>query len=85
VQKPSLGRVVLVVGEAAKSTGVDVAPATIMHVWGEHPDGGHTVNLHVLPDATGSTRIATGVRLVETEDEARALLPSNAAYWPLGV
>ncbi len=40
VQKPSLARMVLVVGGPANSNGADVAPAVVTRVWSEHPDGG---------------------------------------------
>jgi hypothetical protein len=82
MQKPSLARMVLVVGDAAKHNGADVAPAVITHIWGEHADGkAWTVNLMLFPDA-GEPRSATSVYLYETEEEARKRNPSTAAYWP---
>jgi hypothetical protein len=78
---PTLCRMVLVTADPASNNGSDVAPAVITRVWGEHPAGGHTVNLQVLPDAA-SPRWATSVRLVDTEEQARALAPSTAAWWP---
>ena len=84
MQKPSPARIVLAVGGSARANGADVAPAVITRVWGEHPDGGWTVNATVLPDA-GTPVASTSIRLFDTEDEARAALPyesSSAAYWP---
>jgi hypothetical protein len=74
---------VLVVGGPAVSSNTDVAPAVITRCWGAHPDGGEIVNVCVFPDAGISPAVtATSVRLFDTEAEARALLPSTAAYWP---
>jgi hypothetical protein len=81
VNKPALPRMVLVVGTPAQSNGADVAPAVITRVFGDHPDGGSVVNVTVFPDAA-LPRPATSVRLVDDEDQARALLPSTAAFWP---
>lgn len=81
MRTPRLADVVLVVGAPARANGVDHAPAVITRVWGEHPDGGWTVNLTVFPDAR-LPGPATSVRLVGSEEEARALLPSTAAWRP---
>jgi hypothetical protein len=84
MQKPSVARIVLAVGGYARSNNSDVAPAVITRVFGEHPDGGYTVNMTVLPDC-GAPIPATSVRLVDDEGAARALLAhdmSTAAYWP---
>jgi hypothetical protein len=88
VIKPSLCRMVLVLGPPAESNGASVAPAVITRVFSEHPDGGWTVNVTVFPDAA-PPRPATSVRLVDDEDQARALLSTaaytTAAYWPARV
>lgn len=84
---PSLGRIVLVLGPVARHNGADVAPAVITRVWGEHPDGGHTVNVTVLPDGY-APRHATSVRLLADEQAARESLADErgvAAYWPARV
>jgi hypothetical protein len=84
MQKPSLGRIVLAVGGSARSNGADVAPAIITRVWSEHPAGGWTVNLTVLPDF-GQPVLASSAVLYEDEQTAREHLPyesSIAAYWP---
>lgn len=81
MQKPSLGRIVLVVGGAAKSNGAEVAPAIITRVFSEHPDGGWTINATVLPDY-GQPALASSLRLVDDEDTARALPGGYGAFWP---
>lgn len=82
MQKPSLGRVVLLVGRQANFNGADVASAIVTRVWGEHPDGGFMINATVLPDGMSSVIAATSVRLVDDEETARAMAPSTAAFWP---
>lgn len=80
MQKPTVGRIVFVVGGPAKANGTDVAPAIITRVWSDH-----MVNVTVFPDAGISPAVAaTSVQLADTEDEARALLTdqSRVAYWP---
>lgn len=83
VQAPSIGRIVHVVGGPATSNTADVAPGIITRTWGAHPDGGEVINVTVFPDAGISpAATATSVRLFDTEDEARAHLPSTVAFWP---
>ncbi len=84
MSKPSIGRVIHAVGGSAASNGADVAPALITRVWGEHPDGGWTVNATVFPDY-GQPVFASSTRLFDTEEQARESLqyPSSiAAFWP---
>lgn len=80
--KPSVGRIVLATVHSNLNNGAEVAPAIITRVWGEHPDGGWTVNLRVLCDSE-NTLWQTSVRLVESESD----IPSGSwvgawAYWP---
>lgn len=80
MSKPSVGRIVLVMGGAAKSNGADVAPAVITRVWSDE-----MVNVTVFPDAhERAAQPETSINLYETEDEAREALASSgrAAYWP---
>jgi hypothetical protein len=72
--KPSIGRVVHLVGVHAMGNGVDVAPAIITRVWSDT-----LVNVTVFPDC-GTPHSATSVKLVDDETEARSL--TNAAFWP---
>lgn len=81
MQKPSLARMVLAVVDPHFNNGGDVAPAVVTRVGGEHPDGGWIVNLKVHLDATGD-EWKTSVRLVDTEEDARALGGRHVAFWP---
>lgn len=81
MQTPSLGRVVIAKAEPTQNNGADRAPAVITRVWGEHPQGGWTVNLRVTLDAFTMPTWLTSVRLFDTEDEALAY-QGPAAYWP---
>lgn len=82
---PSLARMVLVLGDVACHNGADVAPAMVTRVWGEHPDGGHTVNLVVFPDGY-MPRHAFSVPLYADEQTARKSKAGQhgaaVAYWP---
>lgn len=55
------------------SNGTDVAPAIITRVWGQHPEGGWTINAHAFPDGFFTPQVWTSARLVEAEDVARAI------------
>lgn len=80
-QQPTVGRIVHVIGSAAEHNGAAVAPGIITRVWGEHPDGGWTVDLTIFPDAA-APRSSTSARLFDDEATAREYTPSTAAYWP---
>lgn len=76
----TLAGIVLVVGPPARHNDADVAPAVITRVH----DGGHSVNVTVLPDGY-APRHATNVRLFADEQTARESLDDDravAAYWP---
>jgi hypothetical protein len=77
MQKPSLGRIVLVntgpLGLANDDNGAETAPAIITRVWSDT-----LVNVRVLLDSE-HTPCKTSVALVETAEEAEA---SYACYWP---
>lgn len=79
--KPSVGRIVHLIGPHANSNGADVAPAIITRVW-----SGTCVNVTVFPDC-GTPHSVTSVRLVEDEAtasdiNAQAEHPQNLAFWP---
>lgn len=77
MQKPSLGRIVLVktgpMQLAGYSNGTDVAPAIITRVWSDT-----LVNVRVLLDSE-HTPCKTSVALVESAEEAEG---GYACYWP---
>jgi hypothetical protein len=76
---PSIGRIVVAVGAAARYNGADVAPAIITRVWSDE-----CVNVTVFRDA-GAPYTATSVRLFADEAEARGSLQhktASAAFWP---
>lgn len=84
MQQPSIGRIVHATGGSAASNGIDYCAAVVTRVWSEHPDGGWTINVTLLPDF-GQPVLASSVRMFETEEQARENLPhpsSIAAYWP---
>lgn len=74
--RPTIGRIVHVVGPSAASNGADAAPAVITRVWSDR-----TVNVTLFPDAAVPA-VASSVPLFEDEEDARAMLPSYAAFWP---
>lgn len=85
MQKPSVGRIVHVVGGPAVSNGADVAPGIVTRVWSESPDGDFwTINATVFPDCGISpAQSASSVYLYETEEVARERSSANAAaFWP---
>ncbi|WP_406324477.1 hypothetical protein [Streptomyces niveus] len=81
MQTPSLGRVVLVLVNPITNGGFDVAPATVVRVGAEHPDGTWTVNVKADLDASTTAKWLTSVRLHPDEETARAY-DGTAAYWP---
>jgi len=87
MEKPTIGRIVTALVEPEWNNGADVAPAQIVRVWSEHPDGGWTVNVKVNLDRDGQ-RWMTSARLVDTEGEARAIRGAverpgpNVCFWP---
>lgn len=87
-QTPSIGRIITVVGQGARSNGTDVAPAVITRVWGERPDGAWTLNVRVFPDA-GIGQNLTSILLWPDEDTARQAIEGkdsmSAAHWPTRV
>lgn len=85
VVKPSIGRIVTAVGFLARSNGTDEAPAIITRVWGEHPDGGWTVNATIFRD-NAAENCASSVVLFDNAEAARTSMGSNelgtALHWP---
>jgi len=81
IVKPSLGRIVHVIGVQAASNGADVAPAIITRVWN---DG--LINCTVFPDCAAPVP-ASSVSIVEDEAAARARSEGKdyivtVAFWP---
>jgi len=80
---PSIGRIVIVVGEAVARNGGDLAPAIITRV--HSPE---LINATTFPDADAPMRV-TSIRLFEDEDAARAYIApferAVAAFWPARV
>ncbi|WP_405611354.1 hypothetical protein [Streptomyces sp. NBC_01508] len=81
MQKPSLGRVVLVLVAPVTNGGSDVAPATVVRVHNQRPDGTWVVGLKVHLDSSTSSRWVKTVRLFPDEEAARAN-DGEAAFWP---
>lgn len=82
--KPSIGRIVHLIGPHANSNGAGVAPAIITRVWSDE-----MVNVTAFPDC-GGAQPATSVRLVADEEAARAInaaaeYPQSIAFWPARV
>lgn len=73
MQKPSIGRVVIVPMNANENNGATEAPAVITRVWGDD-----MVNLRVLADSSEAPEWRTSVRLHETRPES----PRHDAWWP---
>lgn len=83
MQKPSIGRIVIVPANGNPNNGADEAPAVVTRVWGENPNG-WTVNVRVLRDSSTAANDAdwrTSVTLCETEDLAREV-GTHTAWWP---
>lgn len=79
--KPSIGRIVHLIGPHAESNGAKVASAIITRAWSDT-----LVNVTVFPDC-GVVHNATSIKFVESEDEARTAVeaadyPLSVAYWP---
>jgi hypothetical protein len=79
--KPSIGRIVHLIGPYANSNGAGVAPAIITRVWAND-----MVNVTAFPDAGGAQPV-TSVRLYADEESARAAsatheYPQSSAFWP---
>lgn len=81
MQKPSIGRVVIVPREPATNNGAAEAPAVISRVWPERPDGTCLINVRVLEDNSATPTWLTSLGLHEDEDTARAH-GNHVAWWP---
>lgn len=81
MQKPALGRNVLVKVDKTQNNGSDTASATIVRVWSDT-----AVNIRVTLDAFSLPLWMTSVQLVEDEaaaiDYQRANPHSYVCYWP---
>lgn len=86
MQKPSLGRIVIVGNlDPAQNNGATEAPAVITRVWPESPEGVWTINVRVLLDTFSLPPSLTSIRLYNDLDAATPTLaetPAHAAYWP---
>lgn len=82
--RPSVGRIVMVIGGAAEANGTDQAPAIITRVWNDT-----LVNVTVFPDVPTTGR-HTSIQLFPDEGAGRAWLAESpnrsvVAYWPARV
>lgn len=75
MQKPSLGRIVLIKVDPAANNGSDTAPAIITRVWNDD-----MVNVRIMLDTFTCPPSQTSVRLCDTEDDA--VKAGHACYWP---
>lgn len=82
VQKPSLGRIVLVPALGIANNGAEQAPAVITRVWSQTADGAWTVNLRVLADSAEVPQWRTSVLLYDTQELADAASSTFVAWWP---
>jgi hypothetical protein len=73
MQKPSLGRVVIVPMDPQANNGADESPAIITRVWTDT-----LVNVRVQPDHAGGTVVRTSVTLYDEKPENAA----HCAWWP---
>jgi hypothetical protein len=78
MQKPSLGRIVLVIVDPSSNNGSVLAPAVITRVW---PDT-DLVNVRVIRDTPGDLESRTSMKLVDDEDAAHAAGASITCFWP---
>lgn len=79
--KPSIGRIVHVIGPRVESNGATVAPGIITRVWSET-----CANVTAFPDC-GIAQNLTSVKLVDDEAtasdiNAQAEYPQSLAFWP---
>lgn len=77
VQKPSIGRIVLVPMHPADNNGQATAPAIITRVWSQG-----LVNVRVFPDDSAITFVRTSVSLFEDDEDASAVTGLHTAWWP---
>jgi hypothetical protein len=88
MQRPSIGRIVIVRAAPAQNNGAAEAPAIITRVWGDSPapDGAWCVNLRVLLDGSDATPAKTSVVLYPDQAAADAAKPTltdtHVAWWP---
>ena len=75
MQKPSIGRIVLVKVRPGDNNGGDTAPAIITRV-----NSDVSVNVRVMLDAASTPAWMTSLHLCETEEEA--VTKGWSCYWP---
>lgn len=76
MQKPSIGRIVIVPVDPDTNSGVDEAAAIITRVWSDT-----TVNVRVFVDGSNEVLSRTSVTLAETRDHHAVVRP-GCAWWP---
>lgn len=79
MQKPSIGRIVIVPADPAINNGADQAPAIVVRAWERYGDGPQLVNVHVLLDGEG-VQWRTSVELLDERPENFA--GRHIAWWP---
>lgn len=77
MQKPSIGRVVIVPMPATANNGATEAPAIISRVWSDD-----MVNVRILPDASNEVPARTSVKLFADKAAADAFPGAHVAWWP---
>jgi hypothetical protein len=79
VQKPSIGRIVIVPMDPASNNGATEAPAIISRVWNDN-----VVNVRVLPDDSNEVLSRTSVTLYPSSAEAADANATGThhAWWP---
>lgn len=77
MQKPSIGRIVIVPMDPTANNGATEAPAVITRVWSEG-----VVNVRILVDASNEVLSRTSVSLFETNEDASAVTGLHTAWWP---
>lgn len=82
MQKPSIGRIVIVPMKPSANNGADEAPAVVTRVWSvDEANERATVNLRVLNDGT-EVEWRTSVYLYADREAAEAAESTYCAWWP---
>lgn len=79
MQKPSIGRIVIVPMDPTAANGATEAPAIISRVWSDS-----VVNVRILPDASNEVLSRTSVTLYPGSTEAADANATGThyAWWP---
>lgn len=89
--KPSIGRIVIVLGGPAVTNGTNIAPAIITRTWSDRdtreddPDAKPIlINATAFPDLAGAQHLGS-IRLFDTKEQAEKAYEHGGpavAYWP---